>query len=123
VARLRAQFDREYLHRYGHAYEAAVVEIVVLHSLATLHMRRPEIAHLARTAGAFSTVAPEVRPIFFLEEDRFLPAQVYDRYSLDLGFRGQGPALIVEYGSSTLVGPDDQFSIGKLGEIDIDCHH
>jgi N-methylhydantoinase A len=122
VARLRAQFDREYLHRYGHANEAAEVEIVVLHSLATLHMRQPEIAHLARTAGVFRTVAPEVRSIFFLEEDRFLPAQVYDRYSLDRGFRGQGPALIVEYGSSTLVGPNDQFSIGNLGEIDIDCH-
>ncbi len=64
-----------------------------------------------------------MRPIFFLEEDRFVPTQVYDRYSLSPGFRGQGPALIVEYGSSTLVGPDDQFIIGKLGEIDIDCRH
>ena len=37
-------------------------------------------------------------------------------------FSGQGPALIVEYGSSTLVGPEDTFTIGKLGEIHIDCH-
>jgi hypothetical protein len=28
----------------------------------------------------------------------------------------------VEYGSSTLVGPRDTFAIGKLGEIEIDCH-
>ncbi len=38
-------------------------------------------------------------------------------------FSGKGPALIVEYGSSTLIGPGDTFKIGKLGEIDIDCHH
>ena len=34
---------------------------------------------------------------------------------------GKGPALVVEYGSSTLIGPRDRFTIGKLGEIDIDC--
>ncbi len=45
--RLRARFDQEYLRRYGHANAAAEVEIVVLHSLATLHMKRPEIARLA----------------------------------------------------------------------------
>ena len=47
AAGLRARFDREYLRRYGHANEAAEVEIVVLHSLATLQMKRPEIARLA----------------------------------------------------------------------------
>ena len=123
AAGLRARFDREYLHRYGHANAAAEVEIVVLHSLATLHMKRPEIASLARPAGGRRAAEPEVRPIFFLEEDRFMPTQVYDRYSLERGFHGRGPALIVEYGSSTLIGPGDQFTIGKLGEIDIDCRH
>ena len=37
------------------------------------------------------------------------------------GSAAHGPALIVEYGSSTLIGPRDTFTIGKLGEIDIDC--
>ena len=63
----------------------------------------------------------QVRPIYFLEDDRFLPTQVYDRYALGRDFSGKGPALVVEYGSSTLIGPRDRFTIGKLGEIDIDC--
>jgi N-methylhydantoinase A len=121
--RLRARFDEEYLRRYGHANSAADVEMVVLHSLATLHMNRPEIARLAKPSSGPKSPELEVRPIFFLEEDRFLPTQVYDRYALGPGFNGQGPALIVEYGSSTLVGPRDRFTIGKLGEIDIDCSH
>ena len=74
-------------------------------------------------ADGRTAAEPEVRPIFFLEEDRFMPTQVYDRYALEQGFHGRGPALIVEYGSSTLIGPGDQFAIGKLGEIDIDCRH
>ena len=83
AAKLRARFDQEYLRRYGHANAAAEVEIVVLHSLATLHMKRPEIARLARPAAAGNVPELEVRPIFFLEEDRFLPTQVYDRYALE----------------------------------------
>jgi N-methylhydantoinase A len=123
AGKLRARFDQEYERRYGHANSAAEVELVVLHSLATLHMNRPDIARLARPVSGRAKAELETRPIFFLEEDRFLPTQVYDRYALKPGFNGQGPALIVEYGSSTIIGPRDTFTIGKLGEIDIACDH
>jgi N-methylhydantoinase A len=123
AARLRERFDGEYVRRYGHANAAAEVEVVALHSLATLHMQRPEIARLAGRGGKAAAAQSQTRPVFFLEEDRFLPTQVYDRYALAPGSAGRGPALIVEYGSSTLVGPHDTFAIGKLGEIDIDCRH
>jgi N-methylhydantoinase A len=118
---LRSRFDQEYLRRYGHANAGAEVEIVVLHSLATLHMKRPETARLAGAGGRRSVPKMATRPIFFLEEDRFFDAQIHDRYALAHGYSGHGPALIVEYGSSTLIGPRDSFTIGKLGEIDIDC--
>jgi N-methylhydantoinase A len=121
AASARALFDQEYLRRYGHANPTAEVEIVVLHSLATLHMARPEIAGLANHSHAGEVRPTTTRPIFFLEEDRFIDAQIYDRYGLEAGFAGRGPALIVEYGSSTLIGPRDEFKIGPLGEIDIDC--
>jgi N-methylhydantoinase A len=121
AAELREKFDREYARRYGHANPAAEAQLVVLHSLATLHMARPELTALAdrdRHAGA---ATPRTRPIFFLEEDCFLDAMILDRYALAPGFTGHGPALIEEYGSSTLIGPRDTFAIGKLKEIDIDC--
>ena len=121
AATLRARFDREYLRRYGHANPAADAEVVVLHSLATLQTRRPDIGGLARAAAHDVPQTVEVRPVYFLEEDRFMPTQVYDRAGLEPGRRGRGPALIVEYGSSTLIGPKDTFVIGKLGEIDIDA--
>jgi N-methylhydantoinase A len=121
AGRLRTRFDQEYLRRYGHANTAVEAEIVVLHSLATLKMNRPEIAGLAKRGGARTKPEMQVRSIYFLEDDRFLPTQVYDRYALGRDFSGKGPALVVEYGSSTLIGPRDRFTIGKLGEIDIDC--
>ena len=74
-ARLRTRFDQEYLHRYGHSNAVADVEIVVLHSHATLHMKRPEIARLPRSGDARKAPELEMRPVLFLEEDRFLPTQ------------------------------------------------
>jgi N-methylhydantoinase A len=118
---LRAMFDQEYLRRYGHENRTADVEMVVLHSLATLHMARPEVSRLAGHGHSAPVRETTSRPVFFLEDDRFLDTQIYDRYGLDAGFAGRGPALVVEYGSSTLIGPRDEFKIGQLGEIDIDC--
>ena len=123
AAALRAVFDQEYLRRYGHANAAADVEIVVLHSLATQHMERPEVARLAHPERRAKMPDMGSHPVFFIEEDCFLDTKIHDRYSLATGFKGQGPALIVEYGSSTLIGPRDRFEIGRLGEIDIDCSH
>ena len=119
---LRARFDQEYMRRYGHT-NSADVEIVVLHSLATLHTRQPEIARLARAGeDGGKPHLLGARPIFFLEESRFIDTEIHDRSLLAAGFAGRGPAVIVEYGSSTLVGPKDQYCIGDLGEIYIDCH-
>ena len=82
VARLRARFDQEYVRRYGHANATAEVQIVVLHSLATLHMKQPEIARLSRASGSRTTAELAVRPVYFLEEDQFVPTKIYDRYAL-----------------------------------------
>jgi hypothetical protein len=35
----------------------------------------------------------EMRPIYFLEDDRFLPTQVYDRYALGRDYAGLDDAL------------------------------
>ena len=123
LRQLRSRFNQEYVRRYGHANATADIEIVVLHSLATLHTIKPELSQLARGKSSGASALLETRPVFFLEEDRFLPTQVYDRYALGADFSGHGPALVVEYGSSTLIGPGDTFRIGALGEIHIDCHH
>jgi N-methylhydantoinase A len=47
--------------------------------------------------------------------------RIYDRYALAPGFAAQGPAIIEEYGSTTLVWPGDRFEIGPLHEIRIHC--
>jgi N-methylhydantoinase A len=83
-------------------------------------MQRPDTARLSHRPNA-GDAPPTTRPVYFLQTQSVLEATVYDRYTLPVGYTGQGPAVIEEYGSTTIVGPQDTFVIGTLGEIRIAC--
>jgi N-methylhydantoinase A len=116
LAKIRAAFEAEYRQRYGHVETGAPIEIVGLLVTATAQLRRPGLAQLYRAPSSGSP-ATRSRPVYFAERSARLPATVYQRATLAPGFTAQGPAVIEEYGSTTIVGPDDRFEIGKLGEI------
>ena len=118
-AGIRQAFDRDYKRRYGHANSKAAAELQALHLSAFTRLRRPELARLPRAATA--SAPPGRRPVYFGTLAGMLDAQIYDRTALAPGFQASGPALIEEYGSTTLVGPGDSFEIGALGEIRIRC--
>ena len=123
AATVRKVFDAEYQLRYGHANPKQPVELVALHSIALLPIERPALDRLVRRGtNAVRESAPTQRPIYWPEAEGFVTATVYDRYALPVGFCAAGPAVIEEYGSSTLIGPRDTFEIGSLGEISIDCN-
>ena len=117
---MRATFNREYQRRYGHSNARAKLEFVALHSTAMLEIRRPQLAGLAGKAKNADGSSPRRRPVYFLEEGQYLDAAILNRYALPVGFKGAGPAIIEEYGSSTLVGPRDTFTMGSLGEVQIE---
>src|SRR5580704_1496139 len=116
---IRAAFDRDYKRRYGHADLKAAAELQALHLSGFTRLRRPALARLPRAAAPMRP--PERRPVYFSTVRGTLDAQIFDRTALAPGFKGEGPALIEEYGSTTLVWPGDSFEIGALGEIRIHC--
>jgi N-methylhydantoinase A len=117
---LHTTFNDEYRRRYGHANPKAKTEFVALHCIAELQIRQPALSDLHTHAGK-PRRAEGSRPVYFLEQSGYLDTRVFDRYALAAGFSANGPAIIEEYGSSTLVGPRDHFTIGNLGEIQIEC--
>ena len=119
AASIRAAFERDYERRYGHADAAAPAEFQALHVSGFARLDGPQIARLPRAAGG--TAAPRTRPVYFADAGGMLETAVYDRYALAPGASGAGPALLEEYGSTTLVWPGDTFTIGTLHEIRIDC--
>jgi N-methylhydantoinase A len=116
---IRRAFDRDYKRRYGHADPKAAAELQALHLSGFTRLRRPELARLPRAPT--SSRPAERRLVYFGAGAGTQDARVYDRTALAPGFAATGPALIEEYGSTTLVWPGDRFEVGALSEIRIHC--
>jgi N-methylhydantoinase A len=115
---IRAAFERDYKRRYGHADAKAPAEFQALHLSAFARLKQPEIARLPRAA---KPQPAHTRRVYIGNAGGWLDAQIFHRESLAAGFSGTGPAVIEEYGSTTLVWPGDRFEIGELHEIMIQC--
>ncbi|HEY3917188.1 MAG TPA: hydantoinase/oxoprolinase family protein [Stellaceae bacterium] len=112
-------FTRDYKRRYGHADSKAPAELQALMVSGFAKLRRPDIARLPRRLGPAR--AETGRPVYFGKAAGMVTTRVFDRDALKPGFEAPGPAVIEEYGSTTLVWPDDRFKIGAMGEIRIEC--
>jgi N-methylhydantoinase A len=117
---MRAAFESLYKARYGHADSKSPVEIVGLTMVGLGQMDKPTFESLAPNRNAIAKPQLSGREAFFPGASTRIVASVFKRSQLASGFIAKGPALIEEYGSTTVVGPGDKFSIGKLGEIRIE---
>ena len=109
-------FHHDYKRRYGHADVGAKIEIQALHLAAFARQNRPDLSGLPRACAPMTE--PTERLIHFGEAG-LVRSKVYLRDSLPVGFSASGPAVIEEYGSTSLVWPNDRFEIGPLREIRI----
>ena len=119
AAQIRAAFERDYKRRYGHADAKAPAEFQALHLSAFARLKQPEIARLPRAAA--KSQPAQLRKIYIGNAGGWLDGQIFHRDALEPGFSATGPAVIEEYGSTTLVWPGDRFEIGTLHEIRIYC--
>ena len=119
VAAIRSAFERDYKRRYGHADAKAAAELQGLHLSAFAPQKRPDLARLPQLAE--TKAKGQRRQVYFGAGGGWADTAVYDRALLRPGFKASGPAVIEEYGSTTLVAPADSFEIGPLHEIRIDC--
>jgi N-methylhydantoinase A len=118
-AALRQRFERIYRARYGHADSKNPVELVGLTLAGYGSMDRPVLEALAPNRASRAKPSTGTRDVYFASAGGTLATPVYQRAELAAGFAGVGPALIEEYGSTTVIAPGDRFHIGALGEIDI----
>jgi len=118
-AAIRAAFERDYRRRYGHADAKAPAEFQALHLSAFATLKQPDIARLPRAATPAETA--QTRKIYIGNAGGWLDLKIYHRDALEPGFAAAGPAVIEEYGSTTLIWPGDRFEIGALREIRIAC--
>ncbi|MEK7714853.1 MAG: hydantoinase/oxoprolinase family protein, partial [candidate division NC10 bacterium] len=89
--------------RYGYANAKEPVEIVTWKLSAV--GGSPQIA-LAKASGKSSAAVPKgTRRAYFPEARGYVDTPVYDRYTLAAGMRIEGPAIVVERESTTVLPP------------------
>jgi N-methylhydantoinase A len=105
AAEFRESFHREHEKAYGYAHPSRPLEIVNLRLRLVVPTAKPCI-RLQRAATSCTAHGALVKrkPVWFGQRPSVTP--VYDRERLPPGARLAGPAVIVEYSSTTVIPPD-----------------
>jgi N-methylhydantoinase A len=114
TATLRKLFLAQYEERYGHASESRAIAIDGARVVATAKGRRPDYARLDRGNGE-TKLAQKRRSVWFGGERTDCP--VFERSSLKADFSAEGPAIIEEDGSTTVVPPGWAVTVDSLRSL------
>jgi N-methylhydantoinase A len=122
AAAIRDAFEATYQKRYGHVERGSPIQFVNVVLTASARIQRPQLEELrpCKTAArAGKAISQSSRQVYFAERRGRVKAAVFNRTQLPVGWRHEGAAIIEEYGSTTVVGPDDTCEVGRLGELRI----
>ena len=109
------EFHHEHLRVYGYSNPERAVEIVAVRVRARLRTEKPK---LSRRAAKGKTANPLTRRIYSAGGWRETP--VFSRAHLSNRARN-GPALVVDYGSTTLIPPGWKFVLDRSGTLRAWC--
>ena len=111
---LMADFAKEHTRLYG--YDAAAeVELVTLRLTARAGLDHPEISFTSASASA----APELKETRRIHFPRsgFVDCPVYDRATLSRGQRLQGPAIVEQMDTTSVLFPGQQLKCDAYGNM------
>ncbi len=111
---LLERFHAEHERTYGFAAPGEPVEAVSLRLTSTGSIAKPPLRRLEPGA----TPAPkEHRPVYFAEAGNYVDCPIYDRYSLPAGASFDGPAIVEEFDSTTVVHPGFSVVVDANGNL------
>jgi N-methylhydantoinase A len=106
-------FHAAHLRTFGYNYAGRQkIELVNLCVSGFGVIERPELPKLAPRGGA-TPARKSMRPVYF--DGAFRDTPVYDRAVLPPGFRLDGPAVVEEFGSTTVVFPGQTLELDAHG--------
>jgi N-methylhydantoinase A len=108
-ARTAARFHQEHARIYGYSNPKAPVEVVTIRVRARLPLKKPKLAR-----SPFQPGPSTMRRIWVGGKWRDLP--VWSRKNLSSKPRS-GPALVVDYGSTTLVAQGWRYFVDAAGNL------
>jgi N-methylhydantoinase A len=112
---IKSAFDDLHRRTYGASAPEEDAELVTLRLVAEVavpHLRLPKIA-----AGGKADACIERRPFHDLASGQFVDAEVYDRTRLRADDQIEGPAIVEQYDSTTVVLAGQMLRVDQLGNL------
>lgn len=119
IASLLEQFHRAHERAYGFSAPNEPTEFVNLRLTALGKIAKPGLRQMER-AGDGETgrqASKDSRPVYFSERGGFVDCAIYDRYKLGAGSYIDGPAIIEEFDSTTLIQPAFCARVDRYGNL------
>ncbi|MBQ6455725.1 MAG: hydantoinase/oxoprolinase family protein [Mogibacterium sp.] len=110
------RFHATHEHFYTFRLDDTPAEIVNLHLIAFGRMHKPSLREIGLHTGKAEEAVKEVRQVFFAG-DGWIETPIYDRDKLGAGFSAEGPMVVEEPTTATVVCPGQKLSVDKFGNL------
>ena len=117
LAGLRERFHTEHDRSYGHGYPDEPTELVNFRLSALGSIRKPRLREVAPRSGPASEAVKGMRQVCFDAAGGFVPTPIHDRRRLAAGHRFDGPAVVEETDSTTLVLPGYTVAVDRYANL------
>ena len=117
---IKNHFDEVHKIRYGTSAPKEAADIVSLRVTVMGRMKKPPRHAVASGSAKLDAQALRThKPVYFRSAGQFVDTPVYRRDVLKSGNEFQGPALVEEHASTTVVQPGDSVKVDLYGNLQI----
>jgi N-methylhydantoinase A/oxoprolinase/acetone carboxylase beta subunit len=113
--KIRRLFDEEYQRLYGRTYPDSEVEFINFKVRASLPVAFLKFSKIEKISDSIDIAIKGRRLAYSQKVGDFIPYTVYDRYKLYPSAKFNGPAIIEERESTTVVGEDATVRVDDFG--------
>ncbi len=117
LGEVSARFHQEHERSYGFNAEGEPVEFVALRLSAVGVIPKPRLQKVRRGGVASIDAAKQSRPVYFAEAGGRVDCPIYDRYLLGSADEIEGPAIIEEVDSTTVIHPGYRAVVDEFGNL------
>ena len=117
LASVRERFHADHDRSYGHGYPGEPTELVNFRLSALGNIRKPGMREIPAQSGPVEGACKGIRQVYFDASGGFVATPVYDRGRLGAGHRFDGPAIVEEMDSTTLVLPGYGVEVDRYGNL------
>ena len=117
VPRLVADFNERHREAYGFANTGERTQLVNLRLNGTGRVQRPTLRRLDKGSGGATHAMKGQRPVYFTDPARPRVAKIYDRDRLLAGDAFDGPAIVEQMDSTTVVMPGARVVVAYTGSL------